>query len=208
MKPGVVAGTIVAAIACAGCGSGTDAACGKTACGGDIVGRWAVTNACTQSQPVTLTASFCPQATVRMASADQSGTFAFNQDLTFSMDLSTSALATWFFPSACLQQGLAATCGDLGTLIDELFSPFLTAPASCSTASGGCSCKVSLVLAASFAGTYSTSGSSLTLGVAGLTGGSIPYCVNGRTLTIASMPAMTGASGMMGMNGPLVLIKE
>jgi hypothetical protein len=194
---------MLAALGCGGAGaSGAGGSCNDISCGGDIVGAWALEDACDAKPTATLTESDCPQASVaRILSASVSGMYTFNADQTFSTSASTMFMVSWVFPSECVSGGGAAACDSLQSKLQDGVG-FIYSSVACAPSGSACDCTVGLKFGGSFAGTYSTAGSALTLTVPGATTtGTTSYCVRGPTLTLHTTPL----PGVMGMAGSEVL---
>lgn len=155
-------------------GSGqTGGMCGNdfTACGGDIVGTWAFSAACATLAPGTDPfGGQCPTATMTLE-VDVSGTVDFAGDGTYAVENTVAVTMTADFPKSCLPQG--ATCeaiADEKPVTDTGDSCLLTdaQPAETNSESG----------------TYTASGSTLTLTDQGGTPEDGEYCVTGSTATV------------------------
>jgi hypothetical protein len=173
----------------AGCGGGSDDSCGRVApCGGEVVGAWKLSSACSTAPP--LPAKLCAAATVRHSSFDVSGTATFGADLSFSLDANASGTIEVSVPTSCLTFGDAtATCAQI--------TP--QAPAGvdvqCVESGDGCLCTfVILAHAVSESGTYSTSGSMLMDTPAGGAVDQVGYCVAGDRLHLITLDPVTAAA--------------
>lgn len=185
-----------ACILSAGCSGSTSSGGGPNcssfnACGGNIAGTWRVTSECVGSQYNPFAAN-CPSATFS-ESASVSGTLAFNTDGTYTITDMGSATGALSIPSSCLSVGGATlTCDQLQADFNGDGGTGTTA--TCSTTSSGCSCQLHANQASMTEnGTYTTSGSNLTLTSNGVSS-TAPYCVQGSGLLIQTVPGMMGSS--------------
>ncbi len=174
-----------------------------SACGGDIVGTWKVT----QSTQSCLTAtkdlsSVCAGASGELAYVFI-GTVTYNADRTYSSALSATVTAHEHYPSGCTPYGL--TCAQLEQSGSQAVDAGKITSYSCSTdAAGACNCEsVTPESSANTPGTYSTSGGTLTTTDNGMTStGS--YCVQGGALHETPGPGDGGLTAM----GEIVLTKQ
>jgi hypothetical protein len=203
--PGLIA--FFAALATLSCGSSSNGGggnCGKaTACGGNIVGSWQITSACSTGGASMPNAS-CPGETIAVDSVNDTGSITFNMDGTYMAMLSTSAQETLTVPGSCLATS-GATCNQLGMALNgTLAQPDGGAApgsisASCTMSGANCTCHVTFSLSGQTAmGTYATSGTNVTITPTGGTATTDAYCVQGNTLNLLS----GGSSGMMGTSAP------
>jgi hypothetical protein len=180
----VAFGFVALVAACGGSttsGGDNSPAC-SAACGGDIVGRWQLVSTCGPSTyPMTMGSCTEPY-TVERIGVTVTGTMEFLSDGTCSESMTFSGTSRMTYPAACLTiGGYTVTCNQLGT--------------GCVAASaGGCACTTTVAnqtLAAT--GTYSTSGSALTIQT---TTSSSPsqyeYCAQGNRLTLTSLTSGDG----------------
>jgi len=178
-----------------GCGSGDGGGdppgCGLAPCGGAVVGSWAFTDACIAQDVLNAglaaqTAELmvgCSGAHVGEVTVEPSGTLVFNADGSYSGGLGIGIEFDLFVPTSCIAPD---ACADLQVAVqsnldsdpDSLFRTVSCAQGSdCAcTFSGGSP-------AANETGTYSTSGTTLTLTSAAASEVS-EYCVQGTTLTL------------------------
>ena len=168
-----------------------------SACGGDVVGTWRVTQSCVSgTQDLS---SICPGATAEIDLAID-GTATFNADGTYtSMPIAGPVMYHEHFPSGCMPYG--KTCAEIGQSLADAG----TASGSCSTDSAGdCNCDATAQETAnSQTGTYSMSGGMLTLVHDGTTS-TATYCVRGNTLSEMAGP---GDGGLI-TAGTVVLTKQ
>jgi hypothetical protein len=129
--------------------------------------------------------------------------FTFNADQTFSTSAATMFTVSWVFPSECVSGGGASACDALQSQLQDGVG-FIYDSVACAPSGSTCDCTVGLTFGGNFAGTYSTSGSALTLTVPGATTtGTTTYCVQGTNLTLHITPL----PGVMGMAGSEVLTR-
>jgi len=150
--------------ALAACGD-EDVDCSFEACGGDPVGAWTIDGACT---PATSgTDGDCPGATI-VQSVSYSGTWTFDADMTYAVDGQTLQTVQGSFPQSCL--GQIPTCEDVG---DQGID--------CRTAGDRCECNGVSSAPYTLAGTWTSSGATLTLD-----GNPWTYCRTGESLKMRS----------------------
>jgi hypothetical protein len=154
------------------------------------------------SQPLTLMISICSAAKVTMTDSTATGTYTFNSDRTFTAVANTMGTATYLFPPQCLTGAGAPTCEEVQSIVQGLLSIiFSSSGATCTSGSTGCDCAIQFQGQASVAGTYTTSGSTLTLAPStGQPAVSGSYCARGDSLTLTSV--------MQGMAGTTVLARQ
>ena len=143
-----------------------------TACGGNIVGTWKVTQTClSASQDLS---SQCPGASA-IYDYTLGGTTTYNADGTYSSAGTLSTLVHEHFPVGCMPFGF--TCAELEQMA------MAAGTGSCSTdAAGACNCdEVAPVTSTSATGTYTASGGTLTTKHDGTTS-LASYCVEGNLL--------------------------
>ena len=171
-------------LAAASCGSGNGGGSGSPigggcvmvgACGGNIVGNWVVSTSCYQAQGSF--GSSCPEGTIS-ASAQYSGTFSFGADGSYTSSLTASAIEMIWIPATCLarQPGIT-TCDQLNQSGGGAPpSPVITVQCTPSPR-GGCDCNETITRQeVPPAGTYATSGSTLTLNPTSGTATTFSYC--------------------------------
>jgi hypothetical protein len=152
---------LLVAAALAGCGD-EDVDCSFDACGGDPIGAWTIDGACAPSTGV---GDQCPGATV-VQSVSYSGSWSFDADMTYAVDGQTLSSVQGSFPRSCL--GQVARCEDLAD--DGL---------TCRTSGDRCECSSLETEPFEIAGTWTASGSELTLD-----GSSWSYCQDGDSLKL------------------------
>lgn len=185
-----------AAGAMLGCGSGSGQCGGNSTCGGNLVGTWTIEDVCVQSATSTMTGSTCSGIGVNSSGLRESGTITFNSNLTYTSNATISGAFTETIPSSCL------TVGGVTLSCDQLNATFQGASdgglgGSCVSGTGGsCDCFFQIPSQTSTtSGTYAVSGSTVTNTPTGGTASTSNYCVQGSTLTLASMAmGMPGAS--------------
>jgi hypothetical protein len=183
-----------------GTGGGNASCATPSACGGDIVGTWRVTQSC-------LTATKDLSSVCAGASADiaymLTGTVTYNADGTYGSALTGASTIHEHYESGCAPFGL--TCAQLGQSVLPAIDAGTVISASCSMdAAGGCSCdSVTPLTTTNTVGTYSTSGGTLTSTHDGMTSTS-SYCVQGGILQEAVAPADGGLTSV----GAIVLTKQ
>lgn len=163
-----------------------------TACGGDIVGTWIVADECVGG--VDNFASICPSSTFG-ESVSNGGPLTFNANGTYTTTNMGTAPGTFGVESFCLSDaGPTVTCDQLQASFNMQSAQVdggSSTMAMCTTASSGCLCQLTATQTISGNGTYSTSGTSLTLTPASGSASTVPYCVQGNGLLI-QIPGMTG----------------
>ena len=198
---GVVIG--VCSVVALGCGDTDDGRnCGDTsACGGDIAGSWKVTSSCLTSDATAMADMGCEGIKSDVRSLSASGTVAFNGDMTYQQSLTLSGVVGVTVPASCLtQSGLTLTCAQLQQSLEANAAGRGYESVACS-GSKGCDCTMNLIpQTAASAGTYSTSGGTLTQTEDGGAPEEGSYCVKGSTLTLSPSDA--------GISGSVVLTKQ
>jgi hypothetical protein len=176
------------------CSGGSAGACpsGGAPCGGDVVGTWQVVTDCAEGTQAPSAASGCSGASAVLRGMG-SGSLTFNPDGTASVALSLSETETELIPESCLGgDGATVDCSEFNS--SETVSSG-TVTETCSPSGTGCSCTLSIdVPTTNGAGTYATSGTTLTIAGTGATD-TYSYCVSGDTLTMtADVDAGMGSS--------------
>jgi hypothetical protein len=207
MRGTVLIALMVAAAASSGCGggnggggggagggggggtTGTDggpsgATCSSNAsCGGDIVGTWAIVQACDVK---IVKAKTCDAETYSVSDQTQTGTLVFRADGTATATVTTSGTLTDLAPASCQTSG--ETCADVDASFKALVQTgTMYTSASCADDAGTCVCTLAVHLTSDRTAPYTTSGSSLILG-----NSTASYCVTGSTLIISSPDATGG----------------
>ena len=154
------------------------------ACGGALVGTWAIDTSCASF----MLNSSCPQATAVTTTDSVHGTLTFNADMTYSENLALDLSVAITLPPACVQ-GIAG-CSSLNQSNIPLSGGSGTGMLTCnSNMSGGCACTYSANPSVSNTGTYSIAGNNVTLdGNLFQFGTKVPagYCVDGNRLRLAN----------------------
>lgn len=172
-------------------GSGASCAGLNTACGGDIVGTWAIAAICNFT--VSTAPGICPGIQYTGTTATEMGTFTFNADGTASENLTGTLTLHESVPASCLE-GVLGTCAEVDANFQMAVQDGTYTSGSCvSAASGSCECTGTAPLTGTASGTYTTSGSMLTVTTTGSGNTSTSsYCVQGATLGL-SVPNGSGA---------------
>ena len=173
-----------------GCGSGgggINATCASNAsCGGDVVGTWTIVRACntTASMP-----PGCGAETYTVTDTAQTGTLAFRADGTVTEMIRTTGTFTLMSPPECLASSME-TCADVDASYKDLVRTGSSyTAANCADNAGTCVCTLMFDTTSDIAGTYTTSGSTVTITSSGNAVAS--YCVTGSTMVL-SAPRTTG----------------
>jgi hypothetical protein len=181
-------------------GSDGGGTCGAvSACGGDLVGLWLVTQSCLISTEDL--SSVCAGASASIDFAF-SGTSMYGADHSYTSTTTGGGTTHYHYPSACLPSG--KTCTEFGQLLMPVGG---YSSITCTTDNTGvCNCDgVTPSTSGSETGTYSTAGGTLTTTHAGTTS-SIPYCVSGNVMN--QMPALTTTDGGTAqVTGSVVLVR-
>jgi hypothetical protein len=165
--------------------------CGKVQpCGGNVVGNYDVTAACTTDPTGGMDFGInCPEAVVGTPAISITGSASFNADFTYMLTRTVSATAPVTFPPSCLAAltgGITLTCEQINQAVPLLIAsmPDVIQAATCSGSGATCTCTVTLVpQTTSESGEYNTSGTTLTTIVSStgtVYGGQ--YCVQGNEL--------------------------
>jgi hypothetical protein len=184
---------------------GAGGACANvTACGGNVVGTWTVSSSCLSvSGPLDLSSFFgqgCASAQVT-GSLQVSGTWSANSDGTYTDNTTTTGNEQIALVAACLSfSGTTITCDGVSGVVQAMGYSSV----NCTTAAGGgCNCSATVNQAggigvvsasASTSGSFSTSGSNLTID----TSPPYAYCVSGNKLTLTPQAPTTGTVVLQG----------
>jgi hypothetical protein len=155
-------------------------------CGGDLVGTWVPNGSCVntgsiQTQYMNLLGGECPSGTalsvVNATSNWAKVSSTFNDDGSYAGTSTFSASIQLLVPNACLvTRGCADLDADLRATVDPAKG---IVAASCLNAETACSCSITQSRPTiNEAGTYSVSGTTLTLTPTGGTPEDVPYCVS------------------------------
>jgi len=205
----------IALLAGLGCGGGSTpgSSCCAPACGGDVVGRWMATGACVDEaalkQRVLGAKASCGAAAISNVSSMAYGEIAFAADSTYTVGLVLDLLLRIDIPRSCVG-GTSCTSTDTSAFLTNLIGSIGVGSIAC----GGdesCFCNESGTLKlghgstlAQAGGTYSTSGSTLSLASTTGMNDSGSYCVQGSELHLT----LTGMSdGMSIIPSNLVFTK-
>jgi len=169
--------------------------CGSfTPCGGSIVGTWKLTSTCS-SMPDAGTSN-CPGEQVS-TSLQYTGTLTFLSSGAYSVSASISGNANFTYPASCLTS-LGMTCAQIDTNLKATGATDAGISGACTSASAGaCACTETMKsMPSSEDGTYTTSGSALTMisSSSSTSQDSAEYCVRGNQLTIHITSAGSGGS--------------
>jgi hypothetical protein len=191
-----------------GCGGdGTGSQCGgSSSCGGNVVGSWDISELCFQNATAMVSGS-CPAAQIDASGLRETGTIAFQGDLTYASTGVISGSITEIIPTSCLSSGgISPSCDQLNGLLQTFVQSDMSfSSASCQNAQGGCACTFQLSpQTTTETGTYSTAGSVLTTQPSSGTASTASYCVQGSTMTVAEM----NMTGMSGVTASIVLHKK
>ncbi|WP_437571046.1 hypothetical protein [Sorangium sp. So ce542] len=167
---------------------GGGAACGEfAACGGDPTGTWTIEETCLDASTFAELTESC-DAEIDASGVAMVGTAEFRADSTYVTTSTLQGPMKIVYPPSCLtMEGVTITCEQLDASLQEVVRDgALLASASCVAAGQGCAC--TLVLAGSTTtgeGTWSVSGTSLTMAPDGQEPDEVPFCVEGSSLTMA-----------------------
>lgn len=165
-----------------------------------MVGNWNIGEVCIQNTAGMVSAS-CPQIQVDASGLRETGSIAFQSDLTYASTATLSGSLTEVIPTTCLSSGqvTAPSCAQLSTLLMAAVQGDMNmtfSSGSCTSASSGCACTFQLAPQTNTeTGTYSTAGAILTTRPSNGVASTASYCVQGSTMTVADMN-MTGMSGV------------
>jgi hypothetical protein len=199
---------LVAVLAGLGCGGGSGSgggSCGAPACGGDVVGRWVVNSGCVDraalTQRVLGSKASCSGAALSEVTPMPYGEITFAADSTYTISLSMDLILRIEFPRSCLSE---ASCSavETGAFLTNLIGNSGVGAIACG-GTESCSCNESGMLnfgqprgTQDSSGTYTLSGTTLSLtSTTGVTD-SGSYCVQGSDLHLAlsGMSSATSAT--------------
>jgi hypothetical protein len=147
--------------------------CPFTACGGNVVGTWSVTNFCiTEAELLGGLAQFCSGVDITSYSGSANGCIVLGGGVVTN-DVSYELTATAFVPQSCVQY--IGGCAGAQSAIQNQYPDATCVDDGNGT---GCICTVSDTILDRGAQTYTTSGNTLTLG----NGSTYDYCVSGASL--------------------------
>jgi hypothetical protein len=189
----------------AACGSSTGSGdCGMVQpCGGDLTGTWQIDTVCADSG--SLTNAFqdpqCPTAMAALGPVSVSGTLSFNGDKSYTVTELSSGSIIVTLPPACLTvNGITLNCAQVQQGIETAAAADTPPTFSSVTCSGTTSCTCSMTfpkMVMNDAGTWSTSGTNLTIISTTQGPDSSGYCVQGTELHLITLD-MTIPMGSMG----------
>jgi hypothetical protein len=182
-------------------GGGEDSCSNVTPCGGDTVGTWTVTSSCLtvsgEQNLVTLGVG-CTSAQ-GTGSAQVTGDWTGSSDGTYSDKTTTSGTEQLTLPASCLHvAGTVLTC-ERSTSNE---SPLRYDSISCRSTAGVCACSIVakqagwpgyLSTSSSISGTYTTSGTTITLDDEA----SYSYCVSGNQMIWTPLSRYQRITGTM-----------
>ena len=142
------------------------------ACGGDLEGKWTYIKGCTPKDIFDGITKICPGAKVSNEATSTAGTLTFTK-ATYAMDASVIVSSDFTLTAGCA--AIAGGCAKAGSAIQLVVK---SSKVSCTQASSGCDCKITLTYATKWAGIYTVSGSEVTL----KTGQQYHYCVKDNVL--------------------------
>ena len=214
MGKGYVATVGVCFVVCGfGCGgtasNGSGANCQAVApCGGDVTGTWKITSVCQQPQSADLgDGGSCPGQMLQVSLVGLDGTVTFGGGSFTSAITGGAASEMLTEPTSCFGANTSVlSCDQLSTALMESDAG---TTGSCAVSGSNCICNGTVtVQPTTSSGTYTISGTSLSLTLANSTTGpqSDGYCVQGNTLYLDASAAssMTGTQQLSG----LVLTKQ
>jgi hypothetical protein len=211
---GLSVGLVRLLAACSGGASCQEVA----ACGGNIVGDWAIVSSCAgliASASSAALKGFCSQASFDASGLDLEGTISFKADGTYTASTTLSGSVAEILPKSCLTvRGVTLTCAQLNQVLRSAqVSGTAQAPTpsfTCSDASGGgCACRTAVEQQnTTSSGRYGTSGTVLTQ-TRGATIDQSDYCLDGSGLHLAPHGgATTSGTGGLGVSGRIELKRK
>jgi hypothetical protein len=161
----------------------------ETACGGDVVGTWAIVKVCDLFL-ITPGTPLCTGIEYIQSALTETGTVTFGADGTVTEDLTGTGTLREVVPSTCFE--VLGTCAEIDARYQMVVGQGVYTSAGCaSAASGSCECSAAFRTTATVSGTYTTSGSTLTLMNTTNTSSPASYCVQGSTMGL-SVASQTG----------------
>lgn len=175
-------------LACGGSSGGS--ACSAAACGGDITGTWTASDICLSKSVLMMTfvqslMGVCPGAALGNTNVTTSGSFVFNTDSTYSIDITMGIAIDVNLPLSCFPTG--TTCAVVDTAIMQAVAGNASIQSASCAGTNPCACTLTEVPQQIIEqGTYSRSASSLvtTPTTTGATPSKMTYCVKDKTLTM------------------------
>lgn len=172
----------------AGCGSddaaddpvGSQECLGIVACGGEPTGAWVVDEPCfPEGYPEIASDPRCPDATNEIVDYLASGTLELRDDGTYEIDTSAETDQELRIPMDCI-----GPTPDLCQIYGDAIATLGGGEASCDVSGSTCQCSVTVGADLQETGTWSTTGTDLTLTPDGGEPRSESYCVQSDTLGI------------------------
>jgi hypothetical protein len=193
---------VCAAIGLSGCGGGGGSSCGAAdTCGGDVVGTWTITDACSSTKASDLSPN-CPTGSIFVLDLHTSGTLDYRADMTFSLQATISLTERMTLPRECLG---TTTCAELNASFQV--DPRVSS-SSCMASGTGCVCVIARApVSGAETGAYTTSGGVVSLTPTTGAPEQDNYCIKGNTMTLATTMGMVGVMGMQAA-GTLTLVKQ
>ena len=196
---------------------GASLMCGSVQpCGGDVVGNWTFVEDCESPANVaaiktafanTVDPTWCAIATLTGIEPQASGSFLFDAAGNYSLDLTFAGFFDIEYPASCL---VAFNCDDLTTeLQSEIDAGVFPVPSASSvscTGTSSCLCRAAVSSEQSQSGTYSVSGSVVTL--YSTNGGVLPksFCIAEDALHI--LGTSTGSTGQTTIDSDAIAVKQ
>lgn len=162
---------------------GSDATCGESACGGDLVGTWEVDELCGWPDfEQAFGDAECEGSSVRLIDVALDGSVNYRAAGTYTASLRLTGSFELSYPRSCLGGG---TCADLDAALQQSLAESPIRAASCS---GGQTCKCVAELRPDTIeeqGEYETKGNVVTMTSDDGTVSKVDYCASGKTLYLA-----------------------
>jgi len=184
------------ALVLSSCGGSSGGSCGKVEpCGGPVAGTWKAATTCNNPAVFNNILADCAGAHATAENGSPAGSMVLNADLTYAMSLSVPFVVSVSIPLSCTT---AATCADLAATLAETLTGH-SEPSNSVVCSGNstCSCVLTQTGSLSGTGTYTTSGTTLTLTDDTGYSNSATYCVQSNTLHLVDVD-MSMNMGPMG----------
>ena len=146
------------------------------ACGGDPVGAWTISEACTNWDPASMLTDACPAATITSQSSSLSGTLSLVAGGTYTQNVTSTVDVEVNVPQACV----ITDCTITGNVVSGATGETVTCVSDGGT---GCDCDAAFTDTVDDSGTWSTND-----GVATINGGAgteqFYYCVSGNAMIV------------------------
>ncbi|HTA91851.1 MAG TPA: hypothetical protein VK745_19850 [Polyangiaceae bacterium] len=159
-------------------GSGSDTCASFTPCGGTPIGTWNIRDFCTANS-IIMNPTDCAGAVFQVTSSSATGSITLNSDLTAATNVMVTVGESASLPASCFTQD---QCTQFQTGVAQ--SDGVTGATCSYSASTGCFCSLTITSQQASSGTYTTSGTNVTLSTADADPETDAYCVSGNTLTI------------------------